>query len=62
MSLRVFQPVKLAASGRPIHASIDLWNSEAIQSSAKGEHGQAVRDVIEEQTKKFITDWNLDNK
>jgi hypothetical protein len=41
---------------------IDLWRGGSISSSAKGRHGQNVRGEIEKVTKKFITDWNLDNK
>ena len=62
MLLYVDQEVKLKASNRDIYAVIQLWTGGSIRSSANGQHAQAVRDTIERVTKKFITDWNLDNK
>ena len=60
--LRVFQEMKLEASGRNILATIQLWNDTLVRSSSKGRHAQAIREEIDQKTKKFITDWNLDNK
>jgi len=62
MRLRVTQQVELKASGQSILARIELWNDGSIRSSAKGQHGDVIRDWIERATKRFITDWNLDNK
>jgi hypothetical protein len=63
MRLRAIQDVKLVASGRNIFGVIQLWfGGGVLQVSPKGRHGQAIREGIEEKTKKFITDWNLDNK
>lgn len=62
MRLRVFQEMKLETSGRSIFATILLWNVSSVRSSVKGQHGRSVREAIEEGTKKFITNWNLDNK
>jgi len=62
MRLLVGQEVKLEASGRNILAPILLWTFRAMRSSAKDRHGQVVREAIDLGTKKFITDWNLDNK
>ena len=63
MRLRVFQDAKLEASGRYIFAFIEVWSvGSMLRVSDNGRHRQLVRDAIEGATKKFITDWNLDNK
>jgi hypothetical protein len=62
MRLQVNQNVKLEASGRTIFSTIELWTLQSIWTSGKDRHAQAIRDSIEQMTKKFITDWNLDNK
>jgi hypothetical protein len=62
MSFRVSQGVKLEASGQFIFATIELWNDGGLRVSSNHQHGQAVRNEIEEETKKFITAWNLDNR
>jgi hypothetical protein len=62
MRLRAYQELKLETSGRNIFATIELWNGSWVQSSIKAQHAQALREAIEGGAKKFITDWNLDNK
>jgi hypothetical protein len=60
--LQVHQEARLETSGRSILATILLWNVSSVRSSVRGRHAQPIREAIEEATKKFVTDWNLDNK
>jgi len=39
-----------------------LWRKGLVVSTAKSRHERNVADSIEEITKRFITDWNLDNQ
>jgi hypothetical protein len=57
-----FQVVNLTFSARTIGVSVKLWNHGNLLSSVKSEHVQRVKQEIEDETKHFITDWNLDNK
>jgi hypothetical protein len=67
MQLGVPQGVTLTASGRTVFAKVELWHerfmmSSALKDYAGQDHARRVREAIEEMTKKFITDWDLDNK
>jgi S1-C subfamily serine protease len=65
-SLRIrvyaYQTVTLNFSGDEKYAEVTLWNSTSIHSSGRAPHARQIADAIESRAKKFITDWNLDNK
>ena len=58
------QSVMLGFSNKdtPDFVAIKLWESGTLFSSGQHEHTQRMSENVEELTKKFITDWNLDNK
>jgi S1-C subfamily serine protease len=57
-----FQNVTLAFSGNEGRAVIQLWQSGGVASSSLGSHARRITGFVEAKVKKFITDWNLDNK
>jgi hypothetical protein len=57
-----FQKVTLQFSGDEKAVEIILWKSGSLLTSSRNEHARQVSEEIEEKVKKFITDWNLDNK
>jgi hypothetical protein len=54
--------VTLEFSGDTRLAEVNLWHNGVIFSSSPSRHLSQVTSEIENSTKKFITDWNLDNK
>jgi hypothetical protein len=43
-------------------ADVVLWSRWSVHSSSPSNHRSQVKAAIEEGMKKFVTDWNLDNK
>ena len=39
-----------------------LWDTGYVASSGRSSHARYIAGGIEDQVKRFITDWNLDNK
>jgi hypothetical protein len=60
--VRSYQTVTLQASGGQILSAISLWTRISMIYSAKDKHRQKSLQEIEDLTKLFVTDWNLDNK
>ena len=58
----VFQAVTLKFSGDTKLAPVELWSKGSMASSSPSSHAALITSEIEKSTKKFITDWNLDNK
>jgi hypothetical protein len=56
------QKVTLQFSGDEKFAEVLLWESDSLVTSPRDHHARQVSETIEEELKKFITDWNLDNK
>jgi hypothetical protein len=56
------QRVNLDFSGRSVFSTLILWHSDEIVGNNRDAYGKSVSDAIEELAKKFVTDWNLDNK
>jgi S1-C subfamily serine protease len=56
------QKVTLEFSGDEKLAQVLLWESGAVASSSPSQHAGQMTSSVEEKVKKFITDWNLDNK
>jgi hypothetical protein len=60
---RAYQDVMLDFSGaKAKRAEVNLWRQNEIYASYASNHAALVTSAIEKYTKKFITDWNLDNK
>ena len=57
-----FQPVKLEFSGDTKFAKVMLWYTGGVASGNRTSHSRLVSEFIEERIKKFVTDWNLDNR
>ena len=59
-----YQPVKLEyTDGPPAFVPVRLWQEEQlIVSSKMKDHGQRVRNEVENSTKKFLTERNLANR
>jgi hypothetical protein len=57
-----FQKVTLLFSGDERVVDIILWKSGSLLTSSWNGHVRQVSETIEEEVKKFITDWNLDNR
>jgi S1-C subfamily serine protease len=60
--LYVYQNVTLDFSGDEKFVEVRLWSSGSIISSERTKHTRRISESIEDHTKKFITDWNLDNR
>jgi hypothetical protein len=57
-----FQEATLAFSGEKKIVPVMLWEDGCIALSSPGDHAKYLFPSIEGNVKKFITDWNLDNK
>jgi len=57
-----FGDVTLGFSNEKKRAKIELWHDGIIFSSYQSDHTQQMSETLEGRMKKFITDWNLDNK
>jgi hypothetical protein len=62
LSAYAIQHVTLEFSGDIKIAEVTLWKNGFAQSSNRSRHARNISDGVEEYVKKFITDWNLDNK
>jgi S1-C subfamily serine protease len=56
------QSVMLSFSDLQTRAEVELWHSGGMLSSDRDSHARRITGSIEQRLKKFITDWNLDNK
>ena len=56
------QPVKPVFAESPRGLDIVFWIDGSIVMSAQNHHAQMVKEDVENYTKKFLTNWNLDNK
>ena len=54
--------VKLPNYPRVVVAKVVLWEKGFVTFAHPTQHGKQIRDVIEDLTKEFLIDWNLDNK
>jgi hypothetical protein len=52
----------LAFSGETMLVPVMLWDDGYVAFSPRGDHANHLSKGIEKEIKKFITDWNLDNK
>jgi hypothetical protein len=57
-----YQTVTLDFSGEEKRAHVRLWTAGKTMGSQRVNHLQRISAAIEDETKKFITDWNLDNR
>lgn len=55
-----FQSVTLIHSGQTTLATVELWQGGTLLAGPPD--GQQVKQAVENYTKQFITDWNLDNR
>jgi len=62
MEAYIPQHVTLKFSDRETFAPVRLWQTRFLASSGQNRHPKRVSDIVEDLTKKFLTDWNLDNK
>jgi hypothetical protein len=62
MEARFYQNVTLKFSGDTMLVEINLWRDGGILFSPPSRHAAQITSGIEQYTKKFVTDWNLDNK
>jgi hypothetical protein len=62
IQLYMYQRVKLQLSNRIVYDDVVLWSTGGILGSDRSTHGQKIREAVEEYTKRFIPQWNLDNK
>jgi hypothetical protein len=56
------QMLTLDFSKRKAFAEVNLWSHSLIVSTDRAEHAHHVTQSIEELVKRFVTDWNFDNK
>jgi hypothetical protein len=59
---QTIQNVILNVSDRDPSVLIILWEQGINLSTARAEHSRHFTEVIERLAKKFVIDWNLDNK
>jgi hypothetical protein len=57
-----YQEVKLRFFNESKFVSIELWKNGVIFSSNPNDHARDMSEVLEELMKKFVTDWNFDNR
>jgi hypothetical protein len=62
MEARSFEEEMLTSSLRKVRSEIVLWRDGRLASSNRSGHARLVAEGIEQLAKKFVTDWNLDNK
>ena len=56
------QSVTLEFSGANRFLRVMLWQKNVVLSNSRVRHPRFVTETVDESVKKFITDWNLDNK
>jgi hypothetical protein len=57
-----YESASLNFSGRDIRGQVRLWENGSLISSDLPSHAERVKQQIEDITKRFITDMNMDNK
>jgi hypothetical protein len=62
MQAFAFQEVTLDFSGKETMATVELWSQGGIVSTNRAAHSRHVTQLIEDIMKRFVTDWNIDNK
>jgi hypothetical protein len=56
------QVVTLEFSGEQVLSEINLWDDGGICSTPRWGHARRVTETLERYAKRFVTNWNLDNK
>ena len=56
------QSVRLVPANRTVFANVELWQLGTLVLGGRSDHARRVTEIIEEQFKKFIADWNFDNR
>jgi hypothetical protein len=46
----------------PFEGRVVVWDGDALSFSGRDDHPKEVREVVDALTRKFVTDWNMDNK
>jgi hypothetical protein len=49
-------------SDAPQLAKVQLWDRNWVGSSNPSQHGGQIKQTVEDLTKEFVTEWNLQNK
>jgi hypothetical protein len=63
MEVLNYQKVQLDfTNGPPVWANVLLWQSDWTVAGPVSRHPQQLRTIIENQTKGFLTEWNLANR
>jgi hypothetical protein len=62
LTAQAVQSVRLDVSDMDATVLIILWEKSSILSTVRDEHSRHVTESIEDLAKKFVIDWNLDNK
>jgi hypothetical protein len=62
MRAETMQNVILDYSGRTVFSNVELWSDGMILFTDRAYHARHVAETVEDLAKKFVTDWNLDNK
>jgi hypothetical protein len=58
----VYHSIKLDFSDMDRSYRVELWFDGSVYASGMNEHARQIERAVEESTKRFVTDWNLDNK
>jgi len=59
--VRTIRELKLF-SDTPQLAKVELWNTGWVGFSNPSQHGGQIKQTVEDLTKEFVTQWNLQNK
>jgi hypothetical protein len=62
MDVRFIQMITSPFSKHSLASRIVLWDESYVGASAPNDHPTQMKNVIEDLTKDFITEWNLSNK
>jgi hypothetical protein len=62
MDVYTNQYVSVRPGSPKVLATIVLWGVGALLGGPSSTHGKQVKDEVEDLTKGFVTQWNLDNK
>jgi hypothetical protein len=62
LEVYVIQNVTLEFSGEVRMSKIQVWHANSVAYSGRSRHAKYLSEILEDQSKKFVTDWNLDNK
>jgi len=62
MDVYTNQYVSVRPGSPKVYATIVLWGVGSLLGGPSSTHGKQVKDEVEELTKGFVTQWNLDNE